>query len=495
MAHCALIDSVISLCGIGPSDEEIIHTPALITRFITPWRATGSKGDTVELRLDWPVTVSSGSVRIASCCAGGACTAVISTSGTVFTFGALSSGRLGSILFDELKQWTLFFFRYRRPHNGGDYQLRPKAVRLDFPVESVACGAAHMLCVGVNGKLWGWGDNSAGQLGQGHLVDEYTPVRIHHTSHGSAWGASVGACGGNSAAVDRVGRLYVWGRMMTYLAGSATTDRYAIIARTFGIRKIVFPWAWPRQIRGVEGSGVRVRTAECRKDAVVFTTTDDVVYEWKLAPGEVARRGTMANMDIIATDDESPSDDEGGLEERIGDGVVRLVQFPLARNIMVSCGPEHTVVAAHLGHRALLDYGKCLLEGRRPLPYADSLLAGVPVHTALLRHRLSPSAFLGVIQPQLERINHEGDVLLSVVEDYRANSLAKAGGSAQSESTAERSERPSRVECLIDSILGDEGDAQDHLGEILKDCMLKTLLKDCRCFGQFGFVFCCRSFP
>ncbi|KAF4747756.1 E3 ubiquitin-protein ligase herc2, partial [Perkinsus olseni] len=438
------------LCGIGPTDEEVIHTPTLVTRFITPWRVAEGRS----------------SVRIVSCSAGGACTAVISSEGAVFTFGALTSGRLG----------------YRRPHSGGNYQLRPKGVRLESPAESVACGAAHMLCVCASGKLWGWGDNSAGQLGQGHLLDEYAPVRIHHTSHGSAWSTAVGACGSSSLAIDRVGRLYVWGQMMIYLRGSSATERFSTVACTFGIRKILFPWAWPRQIRGVEGSGTRVRTAKCMKEAVVFTTSDDVVYEWK-PDGRVQLRPEVA-MDVIATDDDESSSDEGnpsrgeGVSSAIGrTRMPRQVQFPLAQDLMIACGPEHTVVAGRLGHRALVQCGKCLLVGRQ-LPYADSSLAGIPVHTAVLRHRLSAGAFLGVIQPQLESISHEDDVLLNLVEDFRASASGKGSATGdQSRSTTAGSAPSSRVESLIDSVLGDESDAEnlDHFPEIPNTLRLSTL--------------------
>ncbi|KAF4717541.1 E3 ubiquitin-protein ligase herc2 [Perkinsus olseni] len=437
------------LCGIGPTDEEVIHTPTLVTRFITPWRVAEGRS----------------SVRIVDCSAGGACTAVISSEGAVFTFGALTSGRLG----------------YRRPHSGGNYQLRPKGVRLESPAESVACGAAHMLCVCASGKLWGWGDNSAGQLGQGHLLDEYAPVRIHHTSHGSAWSTAVGACGSSSLAIDRVGRLYVWGQMMIYLGGSSATERFSTVACTFGIRKILFPWAWPRQIRGVEGSGTRVCTAKCMKEAVVFTTSDDVVYEWK--PDGRAQLRPERARDVIATDDDESSSDEGnlsqgGVSSAIGrTRMPRQVQFPLAQNLVIACGPEHTVVAGRLGHRALVECGKCLMEGRQ-LPYADSSLAGIPVHTAVLRHRLSAGAFLGVIQPQLESISHEDDVLLNLVEDFRASASGKGSATGdQSRSTTAGSAPSSRVESLIDSVLGDESDAEnlDHFPEIPNTLRLSTL--------------------
>eukprot|EP00961_Rhodomonas_salina_P038503 517396-Rhodomonas_salina.3 len=45
-------------------------------------------------------------------------------------------------------------------------------------VMQVACGFAHTLCVCEDGMVWGWGRNSAGQLGLGHNRDMFAPQQL-----------------------------------------------------------------------------------------------------------------------------------------------------------------------------------------------------------------------------------------------------------------------------------------------------------------------------
>ncbi|KAF4658211.1 hypothetical protein FOL47_008124 [Perkinsus chesapeaki] len=438
-AHTVLVTSTgrvftlgcAKLCGVGPTDEDVIHTPALITRFVIPWHVAEGKS----------------SIRISSCSAGGACSAVVSTDGTVFTFGALASGRLG----------------YRRPHSGGDYQLRPRAIRLESPAEQVVCGAAHMLSIGVNGRLWAWGENSAGQLGQGHLLDEYSPVRVHHPSHGSAWSPSISACGGSSAAIDRVGRLYLWGHAMVYRGGSGASERYATVATTFGIRKISFPWAWPHQIRGLEGSGARINDAWCTKEGILFRTSEEVLYEWK----NQAVRSPEGELESDDDDDEDTTSSEEELPTDFSSvstpPVPRIVELPFLRHTKVSAGPQHAVAAGHIAHLALAECGRLLLEGRQHLPHADHVLGGIAVHGALLRHRLSAGAYLAAVQPQMEAISHTDEALLDLVEEFRASSAGKKSGIENSSADGDRTgsttaRTESRVEGLIDTVLVDDSE-------------------------------------
>ncbi|MBK9630283.1 MAG: hypothetical protein IPO62_04300 [Saprospiraceae bacterium] len=44
--------------------------------------------------------------------------------------------------------------------------------------KSVSCGFRYTMAIGVDGSLWGWGANEAGQLGDGTNQDHDRPVQI-----------------------------------------------------------------------------------------------------------------------------------------------------------------------------------------------------------------------------------------------------------------------------------------------------------------------------
>ncbi len=72
-------------------------------------------------------------------------------------------------------------------------------------VSELAVGSDHTLALS-NGKVWAWGYNSNGQVGNGSTKDQFLPVMINQ----SAQFAHVYARN-QSAAIDTVGQLWVWG--------------------------------------------------------------------------------------------------------------------------------------------------------------------------------------------------------------------------------------------------------------------------------------------
>lgn len=85
--------------------------------------------------------------------------------------------------------------------------------------KAVAAGKEHVIAIRDDGTLWGWGQNDAGQLGQGLLytvsaietyfanVDTKTPVQIGNATN---W-EKVYAGADSSFAINSDGELYAWG--------------------------------------------------------------------------------------------------------------------------------------------------------------------------------------------------------------------------------------------------------------------------------------------
>ena len=115
--------------------------------------------------------------------------------GTVWTWGSDIFGQLG----------------HPDPKNQVYYPAPGELLSIGHIV-TISAGANHVLALRKNGRLWAWGDDSYGEVGDGaycgyHLCARFSPVRV------SAIPATrmVSAGGNDSAAVDTQGRLWTWG--------------------------------------------------------------------------------------------------------------------------------------------------------------------------------------------------------------------------------------------------------------------------------------------
>jgi alpha-tubulin suppressor-like RCC1 family protein len=95
--------------------------------------------------------------------------------------------------------------------------------RLDPPdtqPADIAAGAGHNLAITPEGQVWGWGDNTAGKLGNGNTVSSSIPVRA-----GSLAGVmSVAAGTGHSLALLRDGTVWAWGLNASRQLGIGTSS-------------------------------------------------------------------------------------------------------------------------------------------------------------------------------------------------------------------------------------------------------------------------------
>jgi alpha-tubulin suppressor-like RCC1 family protein len=90
----------------------------------------------------------------------------------------------------------------------------PVVVHLPAPVTQVAQGGSlwnngQTLVMLADGSLWAWGDNWAGQLGNGQRQMQPSPVRIHPPAGVSYRSLATGSA--TSYAVSTTGKVYAWG--------------------------------------------------------------------------------------------------------------------------------------------------------------------------------------------------------------------------------------------------------------------------------------------
>ena len=78
-------------------------------------------------------------------------------------------------------------------------------------MQSISAGHFHCLALRQDGTVWGWGDNLAGDLGDGTTIDRASPVRVRDLSGIRA----IGAGAFWSVAVGEDGALWTWGSNAT----------------------------------------------------------------------------------------------------------------------------------------------------------------------------------------------------------------------------------------------------------------------------------------
>lgn len=95
----------------------------------------------------------------------------------------------------------------------------PRAAVIPGTVVTIDSGSRHAMALTSTGRLYGWGDNSAGQLGDATRTDRADPVRIKAVGAVTRFAAG----GSHGVAVDRSGQVWGWGDNTYGQIGDGTT--------------------------------------------------------------------------------------------------------------------------------------------------------------------------------------------------------------------------------------------------------------------------------
>lgn len=145
----------------------------------------------------------------------------------------------------------------------------------------LAHGGSHMLAIDSVGRLFAWGYNGNGQLGDGTLVDKSSPVQIGTSS----WSMCTAFAGTNSAAIRAGdGALFTWGFGGGGVLGDGTT-----VGKSSPVKIGSSSWNF------VAGSGANNGwIAAIRIDGGLFTWGDNVGGQ--LANGNTTSRSSPVQV-------------------------------------------------------------------------------------------------------------------------------------------------------------------------------------------------------
>ena len=196
----------------------------------------------------------------------------ITTSGTLYAWGANANGQLGL----------------------GDTTRRSSPVQVGALTTwlSVACGGYHTLAITTSGTLWAWGKNNNGQLGLGNATYYSSPKQIGALTN---WAF---VSGGNqfSVAVKTDGTLWTWGaggalglnNTTSYSSpkqvGALTNWRMAAAGITntcLAIKTDGTLWSWGDNTQGQLGLG-NTTAYRSPKQVGALTTWRDVVNTYSV---------------------------------------------------------------------------------------------------------------------------------------------------------------------------------------------------------------------
>jgi alpha-tubulin suppressor-like RCC1 family protein len=138
----------------------------------------------------------------------------------ILTLATVSAGEFHSVAVIEGKLWTWGLNSSGQLGDGTTTDSRiPVWIDVAGDWVSASAGDAHTVAITTNGELWAWGNNSSGQLGDGTTTHRLRPVRI---GTGSDW-ASVSAGGAHTVAIRTDGMVWAWGNNSSGQVGDATT--------------------------------------------------------------------------------------------------------------------------------------------------------------------------------------------------------------------------------------------------------------------------------
>ena len=180
-------------------------------------------------------------------------TVAIKSDGTLWAWGNNMYGKLGN---GEINSFV-------------DTYIPTQEITQSTNWSSVSAGGAHTVAIKSDGTLWAWGDNYAGQLGDG--TQELTIVPVQESTSSTNW-SSVSVGSAHTVAIKSDDTLWVWGHYRdgrlglgegttTYIvvptqnsiSGNSWSSVSSKSSHTIAIKADGTLWGWGKNTYGVLG--------------------------------------------------------------------------------------------------------------------------------------------------------------------------------------------------------------------------------------------------
>lgn len=155
-------------------------------------------------------------------------TLALAADGTVWAWGSNDFGQLG----DGSQKPKEDFYVSARERSAPRQVVGPGGKGLLRDVTAIAAGYQHAIALYKDGTVWGWGDNSAGQLGNGSTEESSVPVQVRGAG-GSGFLKDIIAIAAGTRyglALRKDGTVWAWGSNSAGQLGDGTLqERHAPI--------------------------------------------------------------------------------------------------------------------------------------------------------------------------------------------------------------------------------------------------------------------------
>ncbi|OJT18893.1 hypothetical protein BO221_38790 [Archangium sp. Cb G35] len=216
--------------------------------------SSGQLGDGTVTSRTKPVRAT-GLTAMKAVAAGYQHSLALGTDGKVFAWGANNSGQLGEATTTPRR-------------------LIPTEVTGIAQGVDLAAGLYHSMVLRADGTVWTWGANSYGQLGNGTTANQVTPSQVGGLPSVGVTAVAAGAY--HSLALDVDGRVWTWGsNSYGQLGDGTTTPKRSVAAKVPGLENVVAisagyyhslalrvdgsVWAWGENLNGQLGDGTITR--------------------------------------------------------------------------------------------------------------------------------------------------------------------------------------------------------------------------------------------
>jgi alpha-tubulin suppressor-like RCC1 family protein len=154
----------------------------------------------------------------------------------------------------------------------------------------IAAGSSHSLAVSTEGKLYSWGNNYSAQLGDGTFINRSSPtqVNVQAVPVGTRF-SSVAASSSTSMALTTDGKLYVWGNNILGTLGDGSTNTQTG-AVAVSLQNIPPNTRFKQIANGVEHSVV------LSTDGVLYAWGENSLFQ--VGDATITRRRTPIAVDV-----------------------------------------------------------------------------------------------------------------------------------------------------------------------------------------------------